>query len=69
MEFKYAKLRGRIKEKYGTENEFAKNGLNISHVSLSRKLNDKTSFSSDDIKTWCRLLDIPIEEAGLYFFA
>ena len=26
-------------------------------------------FSSDDIRTWCELLEIPLEESGLYFFA
>lgn len=67
-QFKYAKLRARIKEKYGTEGEFAK-VLNTSQVSISRKFNDKVQFSSEDIKTWCAILEIPISEAGLYFFA
>ena len=67
-DFKYAKLRARIKEKYGTEGRFAE-ALNTSQVSVSRKFNDKTQFSSDDIKTWCAMLEIPIEESGLYFFA
>ena len=67
-DFKYAKLRARIKEKYGTEGNFAKE-LGITQMSVSRKFNDKTQFSSEDIRTWCELLEIPIEEAGLYFFA
>lgn len=67
-DFKYAKLRARIKEKFGTEGNFAKE-LGITQMSVSRKFNDKTQFSSDDIRTWCELLEIPIEEAGLYFFA
>lgn len=66
-EFKYAKLRARIREKFGTEGKFAE-ALNISQVALSRKLNGKTQFSSSDIKRWCLLLEIPIEQAGLYFF-
>ena len=69
MEFKYAKLRARIKEKFGTEGNFAEKGLKTSQVSVSRKFNGKTQFSSDDIRLWCQLLEIPIEEAGLYFFA
>ncbi len=66
--FKYAKLRARIKEKYGTEGEFAR-ALNISQVSISRKFNDKVQFTSEDIRTWCEILEIPIIDAGLYFFA
>lgn len=69
MEFKYAKLRARIKEKYGTEGNFAENALKTSQNTVSRKFNGRTQFSSDDIKLWCSLLDIPIEESGLYFFS
>lgn len=68
MEFKYAKLRGRIKEKYGTEREFSE-ALGITQMSLSRKFSGKTQFSSNDIKEMSRLLEIPLEEAGQYFFA
>lgn len=67
-DFKYAKLRGRIREKFGTEGKLAE-ALGISSISLSRKLNGGTQFKSEEIKKWCSLLDIPIEEAGLYFFA
>lgn len=67
-DFKYLKLRARIKEKFGTEGNFAE-ALGISQNSLSRKFNDKIQFSSNDIRTWCELLEIPIEEAGIYFFA
>ena len=69
MQFKYARLRARIKEKYGTEGNFAENGLKTSQITVSRKFNDRTQFSSEDIKQWCSLLEIPIEEAGLYFFS
>ena len=66
-DFKYAKLRARIKEKFATEGNFAE-ALGMSQNSVSRKFNDKVQFSSNDIRTWCDLLDIPIEDAGLYFF-
>lgn len=66
--FKYAKLRAKIKEKYGTEGEFAK-ALNTSQVSVSRRFNGKTQFTSEDIKAWCLLLEIPVADSGLYFFA
>lgn len=68
MDFKYAKLRSRIKEKYGTEGNFS-TALGITQMSLSRKFNGKTQFSSNDIKQMSELLDIPLEEAGQYFFA
>lgn len=68
MEFKYAKLRGRIKEKFGTEREFSE-ALGINQVTLSRKFSGKTQFSSNDIKQMSILLEIPLEEAGQYFFA
>lgn len=65
--FKYAKLKGKIIEKFGTEGRFAAAlGKNLNTV--SRKLNGKVSFSSYDIEKWCSALDIPIEEAGSYFF-
>lgn len=65
--FQYAKLRGKIVEVFGSQYKFAK-ALKISENSLSKKLNGKTQFRQDDIQTWCHLLDIPVEEAGLYFF-
>lgn len=68
MEFKYAKLRGRIKEKYGTERRFSE-VLGISQMTLSRKFSGKIQFSSNDIKQMSKLLEIPLEEAGQYFFA
>ena len=68
MDFKYAKLRARIKEKFGTEGNFAE-ALGTSQMTVSRKFNGKTQFSSEDIKQYCKLLDIPLEDAGRYFFA
>lgn len=65
--FQYAKLRGRIVEMFGSHSKFAK-ALKISENSLSKKLNGKTQFKQGDIQTWCNLLEIPITEAGLYFF-
>lgn len=65
--FEYAKLRGKIVEKYGSQYKFAK-ALKISENSLSKKLTGKTQFRQDDIQKWCYLLGISIDEAGLYFF-
>ena len=67
-DFKYAKLRGRIIEKFGTESRFAE-AIGYTLITVSRKLNGKSQFSSDDIKKWCAALEIPVEDAGSYFFA
>lgn len=68
MSFEYAKLKGRIVEKYGTREKFA-DIIGLSTTSLSLKLNGKTSFSQSDILLWCRALDIDVKkEAGQYFF-
>ena len=65
--FDYSKLRGRIKEVFGTENDFAK-ALGISTVSLSLRLNNKVGFEASEMHKACQLLDIPIKESHLYFF-
>ena len=68
MPYTYNKLRGRIIERYDTQEKFAQ-VLGISKNSLSLKMNGKTSFSQDDVVKWCELLGIQTEEIGQYFFA
>lgn len=63
----YPKLRGRIKEFYGTEKNLAEE-MGISRQTLSKKLNKKIPITSDDIETFSNLLKIPINQIGLYFF-
>ena len=63
----YAKLRGKIKEVFGTNEAFAK-ALGIDTSSLSAKLNNKSSWKREEIEKACELLNIPIEEVYLYFF-
>ena len=67
MIFDYSKLRGRIVEKYGTQCEFAK-AFGISNNSMSRKLNNKNSFSVDDIIKITPMLDIQPNDVSSYFF-
>lgn len=67
-EFKYQKLRAKIMEVYGTEGRFA-DALNTSQNTISRRFNGKTEFSKSDMEVWCRMLGIPVEEVGKYFFA
>lgn len=64
----YQKLRGRIVEKYGTQGNFAK-AVGLTEQSITAKMNGRTSFSQDDIKTWSSLLGIKLNEVGTYFFA
>ena len=66
--FSYNKLKGRIVEKFGTQGNFA-DFLGISEVTVSKKLNGKVEFGQGDIILWCDALDIPIVNAGEYFFA
>ena len=67
MPYKYRKLRGKIVEKYGSQEKFSE-VLGISKNSLSLKLNGKTGFSQADIIKWSGLLDIDVPEYGEYFF-
>lgn len=63
----YSKLRGRIKEKAGTETKFAPT-VDMTPVSLSSKLNQKTDFTSIEIQKICKKLEIPILKIPDYFF-
>ena len=67
MPYSYDKLRGRIVEIYGSQENFAKR-LGISCNSLSKKMTGKTGFSQKDIIKWSRLLHIKSEDYGTYFF-
>lgn len=67
MAFSYAKLRGRIIEKYGSQGNFAE-AFGISENSLSLKMNNKSRFTSDDIIKITSMLDISKNEVGEYFF-
>lgn len=68
MEYSYNRLRGKIIEVYGTQGAFAE-VIGISETALSKKMTGKTGFDQKDIVKWCNALNIPIEDAGQYFFA
>ena len=63
----YSKLRGAIREKYGTQQAFAL-AMPMSEASLSAKLNGRTEWQTDEIVRACDLLGIPLERAHEYFF-
>lgn len=63
----FRKLRGRIVEKFGSIRKFA-NVINITAASIYNKLAAKTEFSRVDILNWSRVLEIPIDSIGEFFF-
>lgn len=65
--FDYSRLRGKIKEVYGTEAAFAQ-ALKIGRVSLSHRLNNKLEFTTKEIYSSCALLSIPSSDIHTYFF-
>ena len=67
MAFKYNKLRGRIVEICGTQTEFAKK-IGLTDQSLTAKLAGRIKFSQEDILKWCEVLNIDLDEIGVYFF-
>ena len=65
--FDFSKLRGRIKEVYGTQTAFAIAML-MNEATLSNKLNNNVEFSPKEIVRACLLLSIKLEEIDIYFF-
>lgn len=63
----YAKLRGKIREVFGTNEAFA-NALGIEVSTLSLKLNNKSPWKREEIEKACDVLGVPVEEVYLYFF-
>lgn len=67
MSFSYNKLRGKIKEVFGTQANFAK-ALGISTSVLSLKLNNVSEFTQKEILKAMRLLKVAPAEIDAYFF-
>ena len=67
MQFNYNKLRGRIREVYGTETKFAQD-IGLSRTSLSLRLNNLAEFSSEEMVKAADLLNFPVADIHLYFF-
>lgn len=63
----YSKLRGKIREMYGTNANFA-TAMSMDLSTLSLKLNNKTPWKREEIEKACGVLEIPIEDVYLYFF-
>lgn len=67
MRFNYAKLKGRIKEKYGTQEDFAK-AMGLTPTTFSFKINGKAKWKQDEIIKAVELLEISQDEIVEYFF-
>ncbi len=68
MKYNFDKLKGKIKEVYDTQNDFAE-AMGISPNTLSAKLNNQFDFSSNEISKAIELLNIKsAKEAWNIFF-
>lgn len=67
MRFNYSKLKGRIKEKYGTQEAFAK-AIGLTPSRFSFKINGKAKWKQDEIVKAVELLEISQDEIVEYFF-
>ena len=63
----YAKLRGKIREKYKRQEDFAI-AMGMNPTTLSKKLNAVVDWTRKEIEKACDLLEIPYEEIHIYFF-
>lgn len=68
MPYDYAKLLGKIVEKYGTQYRFA-DAIGLSERTLSLKMGGKVGWKQDEIAKACELLCINEREIHKYFFA
>ena len=66
--FEYKKLKGKIKEVYDTQAAVGE-AMVMSRSALSQRLNGETQWTPVEIVKACGLLEIPIADAHLYFFA
>jgi hypothetical protein len=65
--FDYAKLRGAIREHFGTEGSYAK-AIGRSPNYVSKVFQGKSCFSAADISKSADVLGIERDEIGIYFF-
>jgi plasmid maintenance system antidote protein VapI len=68
MTFDYSKLRGRIREVFGTQDRFAE-AMGRSDTSISQKLNNKSEWTQKEINRAVEVLGIDDVDVSAYFFA
>lgn len=67
LSFSYNKLRGRIREKFGTQEKFAEK-LGMSKTTLSLKLNNISEFNQKEMFDAMRALELDPALVNEYFF-
>ena len=67
MFWDYSKLRGKIKEIYGTQDQFAE-AIGIGRVSLSKRLNNQLEWTQEEMIKSCDALHIDYKDVPVYFF-
>lgn len=67
LKFDYSKVRGKIKEVFGTQDKFAEN-VNMGRVAVSQRLNNSIDLSDKEIFKWSRTLGIEAKDIPIYFF-
>lgn len=63
----YAKLRGKIREVFGTQEAFAA-AMDMNAATISGKLNGKSDWTRAEMELACSLLGISVLEMHSYFF-
>ena len=63
----YPKLRGAIREKFGTQEAFA-TAMKMHPATLSGRLKGKSDWSKQEMETAAKLLSISISDLAAYFF-
>lgn len=67
MKYNYNKLKGRIKEFFGTQENFAES-INLSATSVNNKLNNRVPFTQEEIyDSIIKLHILPGEIQGIFF--
>jgi transcriptional regulator with XRE-family HTH domain len=67
VKFDFSRLLGRIRER-GFTQEGVSSSIGIASGTLSAKLNNKGNFTAPEIESISRMLGIPKDEIGAYFF-
>ena len=63
----YCKLRGAIREKFGTQEAFA-DAMEMHPATLSGRLTGKSEWSKSEMETAIKLLGVSVHDVHTYFF-
>lgn len=63
----YRRLKGKIREKFGTQKAFA-DAIGLSVVAVNQRLNGKVQWKAPEMARACEVLLIPSDDVWQYFF-